>query len=276
MSKSGQVVTTTLLLALAASIGILTGCAGNAKSTTTTTTRNVAGNWAVTMQSSSGSQSKLMGAVAQSGTSLASTGMAITGPCATSGQVTGAIQGDQISLTLTANDGTVVSLTGVASATGFTGNFSFTAGTCNGQTGTFSGIQVSDITGTYAGSITTNTGVTAQFSGSIQQSTTMVNNNNGVAGLQLSGTLNYSNLPCLGAASGSISGSISGTQIDVQNLLTSIAGAIAADPNVTFSFTGSFDPNTNTFTGTIMVNGVDNTVCPGLGTSATFVLTKTS
>jgi hypothetical protein len=153
---------------------LLPGCGGASTATTTTTNTipQIAGSWEIKMQSveQPGYSTLIETNMQQSSAALSASGgnqivligvhptggLYFGGNCLPVGtnSFTGTVEtGDTITITLTEN-ATVYALTGTVTGTGntMTGTYTFTSGTCH-DSGTFVGQQVSEISGTFLGTL---------------------------------------------------------------------------------------------------------------------------
>src|SRR5208282_3926831 len=197
---------------------ISTGC--GTSSSSTPPTDNLSGNWQMTLQSATSSETQ-SGFLLQSGTTITGSilfsGQTISGQtsCAGVGATVGQLSGGGVTMT-ESPVGDTISLTGVPSTnfTSMSGSYSILASGC-GQTevGTWTGTKVSPLTGNFGATFTLAGANDFHFLGTITQGP-----NTGGSDANLTGTMTSTDSPCFAQAT--IAGVISGTSV-VLNLLTS-------------------------------------------------------
>jgi hypothetical protein len=155
----------------------------------------------------------------------------------------------------------MVALTGTVANDGssMVGTYSILASGCGdgSSTGTFTGIQVKPVTGTYLATFTSYTLGVYSFAVTVSQGP-----NTGASVATLSGTMSSTDAPCGGNAT--ISGVVSGTTI-VFNFLS--------NGTAVGQFTGTTTTDATTLTGTYDFLAVNN-VCAG--DAGTISITQTS
>jgi hypothetical protein len=278
LSRLGGGYAKSLSIVLLAGTILLSGCASNSKSSSTQQSTTLSGNWQFSLVNtpdltiSSGLQggflvqnlNSVSGTVVYANTLLNSTlGPCNSGPAAISGSITG-----QNAVTLTAVAGTqTYTFSGTLSSNGttMTGTYTATAGTAVGgtpcgngtsQTGpqTWSANLVPPlsgiVTGTFHSSSNYSSGLSNQdfqVSGGLTQG-----ENIGASSATVTGSLNFSNYPCIPGGTASVNGQISGNTVVLQLIATNGANigqigtpASEATSNATGPQSVTFNPTTN-------------------------------
>ena len=174
-------------------LGGIAACGGSGGSPTSTTTLNIAGNWAFTATSSKfvGSQFSAVGTVAQNGSNVSASLALSSDPCGTSGTLSGTLSGNSLMVTLS-EGGQTVTFSGTVAADGnsASGSYSGAVGGCiNGDMGTWVGARSS--ASTVGGPVANVSPSTLTFSNqnlnttSVSQAVTL--SNTGSAALSISG-----------------------------------------------------------------------------------------
>jgi hypothetical protein len=112
----------------------LVGCGGSGSNGNgVTTNAQLNGSWHVTLTSTaSNSSSTLDVFIVQNGATLSSDKVALGSTCSSVGTMSGSVSGNQVNMTVTGNEGDIVSITGTTSAeTAFSGSYTTKTSGCS-------------------------------------------------------------------------------------------------------------------------------------------------
>ena len=193
------------------SLLLATACGSSSKPSSSSD--SISGNWQMSLTPSGTSfaptQSGFL--LESNGTVTGAMNFAISTACVGVGNVTGTVNGSDVSLLLSPS-GLTVELTGTIPSTGFmTGNYTILSSGCSGeysapQTGTWTASQVTPLSGTIQGTFTSTFGPVYSMSGQLAQGS-----NTGVSSAGLSGNLATTGYCFFSSAT--LTGTISGTSV---------------------------------------------------------------
>jgi fibronectin-binding autotransporter adhesin len=255
-------------IAIATFCIVLSGCGGSSSTPTPTPTpvaqlTLTSGNWDFAAASSSGTNFLIGGNVVQTGTSITGGLHVINSACiapSTAVPISGTISGQTATVTSAAVASQTINATLSGSATSLTGTYNVTGTGCaGGDKGNIAGVLVPSISGTWKGTLISNTvanpgvGVSATITESAADST-------GV--FALTGNATYTGSPCFASGTATTGSDITGRTTHV---------VLTNDDGSTVTFIGSL----NNPAAPTQMNGT-YTVTGGLcdGDSGTGQLTK--
>lgn len=208
----------------------------------------VAGNWQLSSKSAAGmSALSIAGGISQSGSSLSGAVHVSGSNCfdpLTTMSLTGAVTGNNISLTSTSFGGQIITFNGSFANNSFTGTYTIDGGCASGDHGNVDGLEIFAIGYSWSGTLTASSGVTFDVTARLTQGSSP----SPQGSFPITGTATLT--PCFNSAMLMSDAFPSGSFL----IGTSVALEIQTNNGVV-SFLGTLDPTEDQISGNYTING---------------------